>query len=401
MAKLTKPTTIAGVCKIRFVEKFNRYELDAGLRLGGPKKYRVQFRTKQEAIAHAELLKVKIRNEGLSGFQLSQEDQIDALNALNKAKEYKISLMDAVDFYANFHQSSGAEMTFKDLVIRFKEQLEENRAKGEGVSDRTLSDYRSRHKKLADQFGSISLASFSHTKHWIPFSRKLCKASRRYENHLRILFNFAVEKEYLTQSPMKGKLSKAGKLKKPEILNEDQWRNLLRTAIETEDELGLLAYVVLALYLGLRPESEIPNLSWKSINLKTKKLFIADDETGKSDLGRTLRIPENAVKLLQLCRKQTGSIISSVHSHRRKWDKLREQVGFIKRNSAGKITENLWVADCCRHTAASMIYAKTQSKEEVRTFLGHTNDVTMRHYVNHGENLDEEAERFFSFTAPP
>ena len=47
-----------------------------------------------------------------------------------------------------------------------------------------------------------------------------------------------------------------------------------------------------------------------------------------------------------------------------------------------------------------MVYAKTQSKELVRAFLGYTNDVTMRHYVNHGENIDEEAERFFSFQAP-
>jgi hypothetical protein len=47
-----------------------------------------------------------------------------------------------------------------------------------------------------------------------------------------------------------------------------------------------------------------------------------------------------------------------------------------------------------------MVYASTQSKESVRAFLGHTNDVTMRHYINHGEGIDEEAERFFSFTAP-
>ncbi len=47
-----------------------------------------------------------------------------------------------------------------------------------------------------------------------------------------------------------------------------------------------------------------------------------------------------------------------------------------------------------------MVYAETQSKEAVRAFLGHTNDVTMRHYVNHGESIEEEAERFFSFTAP-
>jgi len=26
--------------------------------------------------------------------------------------------------------------------------------------------------------------------------------------------------------------------------------------------------------------------------------------------------------------------------------------------------------------------------------------VTMRYYVNHGESIDEEAERFYAFTAP-
>ena len=56
--------------------------------------------------------------------------------------------------------------------------------------------------------------------------------------------------------------------------------------------------------------------------------------------------------------------------------------------------------DIARHTAGTMIYAKTQSKEAVRAFLGHTNDDTMMHYVNHGESIDEETERFYAFTAP-
>ena len=46
------------------------------------------------------------------------------------------------------------------------------------------------------------------------------------------------------------------------------------------------------------------------------------------------------------------------------------------------------------------MYDSTQSKESIRGCLGYTNDVTMRHYINHGEGIDEEAERFFSFTAP-
>ena len=54
---------------------------------------------------------------------------------------------------------------------------------------------------------------------------------------MRILFNHAVENEYLQVTPMKGKLSKASKLKQPAILREDQWRQLLLTAIQTDKDL--------------------------------------------------------------------------------------------------------------------------------------------------------------------
>lgn len=73
--------------------------------------------------------------------------------------------------------------------------------------------------------------------------------------------------------------------------------------------------------------------------------------------------------------------------------------GFIVRDESGNTIRNDWEHDVARHTAGTMVYAKTQSKEKVRSFLGHTNDVTMRHYVNHGESIDEEAERFFAFDA--
>ena len=105
--------------------------------------------------------------------------------------------------------------------------------------------------------------------------------------------------------------------------------------------------------------------------------------------------------LLSRCKRKKGRIITSDYKHRRNWDKLREKAGFIVRNKKGQIAKNHWVADIARHTAGTMVYAKTRSKEEaVSSFLGHTNDVTMRYYVNHGESLDEEAERFYSFSAP-
>jgi integrase len=149
--------------------------------------------------------------------------------------------------------------------------------------------------------------------------------------------------------------------------------------------------------MGLRPQSEVPHLSWKSLNLKKKKLFIGDDQTGKSNLGRTLEIPECAVNLLRICHRQSGSIINSAYQHKKNWQKLREIAGFIIRDKSGNTVRNDWKHDVARHTAGTMVYAKTQSQEAVRSFLGHTNNTTMLHYVNHSEDLDEEAERFFSF----
>ena len=400
MIRKKKTVTIEGVCVIRHKPQNDKWELDAGLKLGGTKKYRQTFATLDLAKVKAEQIKTKLKNEGIKGFSLNRDEQIDAEKALKLGKVVDVSLTEAMKFFVEHHQLKGAEMSFADLVHDYWSKLDDDRAKGEGVADRTYSDYKSRHNRLKVEFSDIKLISFSFNDHWIALSRQLGTASRRYENHLRILFNYAVEKEYIKSSPMKGKLSKAPSLKKPAILKEDQWRQLLLTAIETEEEFGLLGFVTLTLYMGLRPESEVKRITWKSINFKTGKLFIANEQTGKSHLGRRLQIPQNALDLLNMCNRKKGDIIESNYEHRKNWDDLREKAGLIVRDTRGRIIRNDWVGDIARHTAGTMVYAKTQSKEAVRAFLGHTNDDTMMHYVNHGESIDEEAERFYAFTAP-
>ena len=108
--------------------------------------------------------------------------------------------------------------------MAFGELVDDHRANwtmtepGEGVADRTYSDYKSRHNRLKDEFSSIKLIAFSHIDHWETFN--VSKASRRYENHARILFNYAVERGYLNSSPMIGETLDAPKLNKPAILRE-------------------------------------------------------------------------------------------------------------------------------------------------------------------------------------
>jgi integrase len=73
-------------------------------------------------------------------------------------------------------------------------------------------------------------------------------------------------------------------------------------------------YVILTLYMGLRPESEVKRITWKNINFKTGKLF---EQTGKSHLGRRLEIPQNALDLLRMCKRKKGDIIESNYEHKK------------------------------------------------------------------------------------
>ena len=66
---------------IRFIATREKFEVDAGFRLGGEKKHRKWFKSLPEAKAYAEQINIRLLNEGLSGFSLSKEDQIDAQKA--------------------------------------------------------------------------------------------------------------------------------------------------------------------------------------------------------------------------------------------------------------------------------------------------------------------------------
>ena len=227
---------------IRYNKFRNNWIVDAGTRVsevdpktGTKKRDRQYCKTREEAETLAQQLKTKLKNQGIRGFRLSPEQQIDAEKALKIIEPLKVSLTEAVEFYAEYHQSVGSEMTFGDLVDHFRSTLEDERARGEGVKDRTLQDYDSGMVNLNPTWVSSPHHVFL-LKDWEPLSRQLGRSSRRYENHLRILFNYAVEKEFIKSTPMKGKLSKVPKLKKPAILNESEWRNLLLSAITTDKE---------------------------------------------------------------------------------------------------------------------------------------------------------------------
>ena len=61
---IKKKHVIKDLGVIRFVEKSNNWELDAGLKFCPNKKYRKYFQTFEKAKSHALTLVIKLKNEG-------------------------------------------------------------------------------------------------------------------------------------------------------------------------------------------------------------------------------------------------------------------------------------------------------------------------------------------------
>ena len=374
---------------VRYLAVRDKFEVDAGTRLGGTKKYRRWFKTEAEARGHADSLKIRLKNDGLGGFKLSREAQIDAEKAL-KILGDRGTLEQACEFFIRYLGESGSNLSVKQLVDEFLEHKERQRLLGEkGASERTINDYRHRLGHVAEHFNEVPLAEFRERdfEDWI-LNRGDVRGLTRTT---KALFSYAVSKQYIPENPIKKK-TPAPKIGKPSILSEEDWQSLASIAITSQDhrntnrgeEIDLLACVVLGLWCGLRPEAELKRLDWSDVNIEDGFVNIHDD--WKVKIGRHVTIPECAKSLLRECRLKEGPVVPQ-KNFRRRWDWLRKEAGVY----------DSWESDIMRHTFASMHYAYHRDKKQVENELGHCNSSMLRHYINHGVKMRKQAEAFFKY----
>ena len=139
--KVNNKIFIDGVCSIRLITKSKTYELDAGLKLGGPRKYRRRFKSKEEALKHASELNNKLKEDGLSAFSLSRDQTIDASKGL-KILAGHATIEKACRFFMRFQNSEDPDINIAQLVDSFFEFKKRKAMLGEkGASTATLEDY--------------------------------------------------------------------------------------------------------------------------------------------------------------------------------------------------------------------------------------------------------------------
>ena len=385
--------------RIRYFKPRNNYVVDAGIKISPidpktrkKKRIREYYPTLEEAEVFAEKCRVKLKNEGLGGFSLTKEQQVDAEQALSVLNS-KATLTQACEYFMRFNNLNESNKTINSLVEEFIDHKDKQRMLGEkGASERTINDYKHRLGLLCSEFGSKQINEFSEDTFldWV-----LVRGDARgLTRTTKALFSFAVDKEYLPENPMRRK-TPVSRIGKPSVLDDKHWRSLVLTALSTQNQknsdrgqpVDLLASVTLGLWCGLRPEAELQRLDWSDINIDEGFVNIHDD--WKVKIGRLVTIPNCAKDLLKNCKRKKGPIIDP-KNFRRRWDWLRETAGVM----------DAWDSDIMRHTFASMHYGFYRDKQKVINELGHCNQSMLRHYVNHGAKMQKRAKEFFSFQAP-
>ena len=382
---------------IRYHAPRSCYVVDVGTKLsakdpetGIKKRIREYFKTKAEAETYAEQCRAKLKNEGISGFKLSRLQLVDAEEAL-KILSGKASLVDASRYFMKFNNLPNPDLNVESLVNEFLEYKISSTLSPnlKSNSARTIKDYQHRLGLLSKAFGVTPVNRFSQQE-FIEWTQ-LRGDTRGLTRTTKALFSYACQKGYIPENPIKGKIPNL-KIEKPSVLKDSQWRSLVLTALETQDHkisdrgepINLLAWVVLGLWCGLRPEAELRRLEWSDVNIDAGFVNINDD--WKVAIGRHVTIPDCAKNLLKKCISKKGKVVAE-RNFRRRWEWLRKSAGVI----------NDWDHDIMRHTYASMHYAYHGDKRLIESELGHCNSSMLRHYINHGAKMKKKSASFFEF----
>jgi site-specific recombinase XerD len=229
-------------------------------------------------------------------------------------------------------------------------------------------------------------------------------------NRLYALFSFCRRRKWCLENPCDYLEKVTVDHGPPKIFTPDEVDTLIAICPSRS-----IPWLVLGLFCGLRPESEVENLPLENIDLKMRRVKVECLAAGKGKrrgMWRFVPIPDRAFELLKkhLPSSTADSRLPTVEaifgnsglrtehcknvcpSHSTMRRDRREMRNFVDRK---------WPADILRHTAASYWLALIGDLGKCATIFGNSPKVYASHY--NGLATPEDARRFFglpSISAP-
>jgi site-specific recombinase XerD len=361
--------------------------VDAGMMNG--KRVRFFFKTRRDAETKADLMRVARTNEGIEAFGLSGRDRIDAQSSLDLLSPHGVTLRQAAEFYLSNIEIIKSAKTFSEVLSELLASK-----KQDGKAARYLQDMRNRLRFAETEFGSRLLFEIRKNEldDWLRSLPVGGVTRNNFRRLLGVFFGFALRRGYILRNPIREiavvKIARG----KPSILTLAEAQALMSAA-----EPELVPALSLALFAGLRPESEIfasdHPLDWSQIELDDSEHRVIDVQQSKTvDSQRYVEISNNLRKWLLPHRKKHGAVCTVAYYNRLRGARDRAIEALIKAKLPS-LNLQAWPIDVLRHTFASMHYGLHNDAHRTSEQLGHYGGVRvfLRHYKNRVRRPDAVA----------
>lgn len=362
------------------------WEVDTGYAVSP--RVRKKFDDEDTALAFAERLRAQRKNEGLSAFDLTIAQREDARSAFKVLEGTGATLTEAARFLASHRRlvrtGKKVEEVWAELV-EFKETIQRKRPA-------YIRDLRTRLRRFVDVFGNRPIADIraEEIQEWLYSDRTITDLTRRNSYALlSVFFSFAIGRRskrqptaqpYRVDNPIESVARPEFTREPPGILTVEQADALLAKAHETERELGLLPYVTLGLFCGIRT-AELAALNWDDVNFRKRQVTIPARIAKKRRL-RNIPIPDNAMAWLASYQGRKGPIAPPNSAH--KLVRLARAAGVEP-----------WPHNALRHSFGSYHFALTENAPETAARLGHKgDDILFEHYRALADK--DDARRYFA-----
>lgn len=336
------------------------YQVDLGLVEG--KRKRVSFPTNAEAKAYADQCRVIKANEGTGALTLSADIRMDAWKANQILAPHEVTILESARFYQKHVLAYKTAPLVKEVVQRYIDDCESR-----NLRPRTIDDLKHRLNSFASDFADVRLSEITldELKEWVQDDEWEMRTRINYLTKLSQLYGYALKRKWvdsnLSEMVDRPKVDETT----VEIFTVEQAECLLTHA----DEFGLLPYISLGLFAGLR-SAEMGRVNSKDINFAEKTIKIGAD-VAKKRAQRNVEMQEALLAWLEPCvekLKQGGPIVD--RSFRPNMEQLKEAAGIQS-----------WPSNGLRHSFASYHLAKFGSSDKTAFQMGHrSTDIVHRHY---------------------